>query len=43
MAWLPGTQGGEAIANSIFGAFRFMENKKANRLPADWMSDMKSI
>lgn len=41
-AWLPGTTGGEAIANAIFGKYRFGSNT-ANTLSVPWPKDMASI
>lgn len=43
-AWLPGTTGGEAIANAIFGKYRFVGSKdSANTLSVPWPKDMASI
>ena len=36
-AWLPGTQGGEAVVNSIFGDYLFRSNDLANTLPVPWL------
>lgn len=35
-AWLPGTMGGQAIANAMFGLYRFGERSKANTLSFNW-------
>ena len=45
-AWLPGTQGGEAIVSSIFGDYLFRngsEQNKQNTLPVDWISTMEDL
>lgn len=45
-AWLPGTQGGDAIVSSIFGDYLFRngsEQNKQNTLPADWVSTMDDL
>jgi beta-glucosidase len=45
-AWLPGTSGGEAIVNSLFGEYLFKnsdENDLRNTLPIDWMADSDSL
>ena len=45
-AWLPGTQGGEAIAQGLFGEYLFRngsEQNKQNSLPVDWISTMKDL
>ncbi len=43
-AWLPGTSGGEAIVQAIFGEYLFREgNSSANTLPCDWMASMASL
>lgn len=45
-AWLPGTQGGEAIVQSVFGEYLFRngsESNKQNTLPLDWVSTMDDL
>lgn len=43
-AWLPGTQGGEAIVQSIFGEYLFRNGSgKENTLPLDWVSTMEDL
>jgi len=41
-AWLPGTQGGEAIVSSLFGEYLFKGGKDSglsNTLSVDWIKD----
>ena len=45
-AWLPGTQGGEAIISAINGDYLFRggdENNQANTLPIQWVKEMTSL
>jgi beta-glucosidase len=50
-AWLPGTTGGQAIANAIFGNYKFKSHKSdingkaycSNTLPFDWPENMDEI
>lgn len=35
-AWLPGTTGGDAIANALFGRYYFQHKDLANTLPFPW-------
>lgn len=42
-AWLPGTKGGEAIANAIFGNYHFRNSETANTLPFPWPKDIKQV
>lgn len=52
-AWLPGTTGGQAIANALFGRYLFCNGKalmngacpshSANTLPVDWLKDMSQL
>ncbi len=42
-AWLPGTKGGEAIANAIFGHYHFRSKKGANTLSVPWPSDINQV
>lgn len=35
-AWLPGTTGGEAIANALFGVYHFQRKDLTNTLPVPW-------
>lgn len=46
-AWLPGTSGGAALANAIFGKYLFRSgdprNCAANTLAVDWIKTMKQL
>ena len=45
-AWLPGTQGGEALTNAIFGKYLFRsdpENPRVNSLPVAWIRSMDQL
>lgn len=46
-AWLPGTTGGEAITNAIFGKYLFRngneKTSQANSLPVDWIKNMQQL
>lgn len=45
-AWLPGTTGGHAVVNALFGKYRFRAdifNKRVNTLPIPWLSHMDNI
>ncbi|KAL4441671.1 hypothetical protein ABPG74_021603 [Tetrahymena malaccensis] len=42
-AWLPGTTGGEAIVQAIFGEYLFGQNGYSNRLPIDWVQNMEDL
>lgn len=42
-AWLPGTTGGQAIADAITGDYKFRYKQGVNTLPADWAADMASL
>ena len=42
-AWLPGTTGGEAVASTLSGEYRFRYKGKVNTLPVAWVSSMDSL
>ena len=45
-AWLPATQGGEAIVSALFGEYLFRggsTDNKQNTLPIQWLKDMKCL
>lgn len=43
-AWLPGTTGGKALANALFGKYLFCQvRKQANTLPVDWLKSMDQL
>lgn len=46
-AWLPGTTGGQAIANALFGKYYFCRGicqpNSANTLPVDWVANMQQL
>ncbi len=42
-AWLPGTTGGQAIANALFGLYHFGEKENANTLPLAWPASMAQL
>lgn len=46
-AWLPGTTGGEAIANALFGHYTFCNGfcmpGSPNTLPVDWLANMEQL
>ena len=45
-AWLPGTQGGEAIASALSGDYLFRggdDNNPTNTLPVQWIKEMSSL
>lgn len=42
-AWLPGTTGGQAIANAIFGHYHFGKKEQANVLSFAWPRSMDQI
>lgn len=51
-AWLPGTTGGQAIANALFGRYLFCKGKQAqgvclansaNTLPVDWVANREQL
>jgi len=42
-AWLPGTTGGTAIADALFGKYHFRHAKLANTLPFAWPRSMAQL
>jgi len=36
-AWLPGTTGGEAVVQALFGEYLFRSSGNANTLPVPWI------
>ena len=42
-AWLPGTSGGQAIADAVFGQYHFRQHGLSNTLSAPWVRDMASL
>lgn len=42
-AFLPGTTGGQAISDAIFGNYRFGANGFSNTLPFPWPTDMTDV
>ena len=42
-AWLPGTAGGQAIANAIFGDYKFRYRDQVNTLPVPWPKSMRDL
>ncbi|MFO0319809.1 MAG: glycoside hydrolase family 3 C-terminal domain-containing protein, partial [Neisseriaceae bacterium] len=42
-AFLPGTTGGQAISNAIFGNYHFRANGKSNTLPFPWPLNMQQV
>jgi beta-glucosidase len=46
-AWWPGTTGGQAIANALFGKYHFCKGScssdSANTLPVDWVANMEQL
>ena len=42
-AWLPGTSGGEAVVQAIFGEYLFKKNPTSNVLPVPWIKSMNSL
>ncbi len=42
-AWLPGTTGGEAIANAILGCYHFKSKPGANTLSLPWPTDIRQV
>ncbi|CAD8093286.1 unnamed protein product [Paramecium sonneborni] len=42
-AWWPGTAGGEAVVQALFGEYLFKAQGKLNTLPVPWMRNMQQI
>ena len=42
-AWLPGTSGGEALANALSGRYRFRQTTDANSLSVQWVRNMHQL
>lgn len=42
-AFLPGTLGGQALANSVFGDYHFNHNGKSNTLTFPWPANMQQV
>lgn len=42
-AWLPGTTGGQAIANAIFGQYHFRQISQTNTLTFAWPASMQQV
>ena len=42
-AFLPGTLGGQALADAIFGQYAFRTKTRSNTLSFPWPRDMKDI
>jgi len=40
VAWQPGTTGGVAVTNALFGRYKFKSNGISNTLPIAWIHDM---